>query len=450
MNRLSTTYVCVIALLALTFSAFFLPPSTLAVLEKADWNALGGLFVLALLAQLAAIDFVAGKQAQSTLAFIPLLAGAIVLPPAATLLTAVPVIAISEIAIRRPILKAVFNVSQITLSVGIGAHVYSWWTAGQPAGHLSYPGVFLLVSLFFAVNIVLSSIAIALFTDAPVFPTFLAVIGPKGSNLLYDILSSPFVIVTVAVYLVYGMGGMFLLILPLLMLRQSYASRQKLEHSNRDLMHALVKAIETRDPYTSGHSKRVEALSRLIAADLGLPGRKIERVRTAALLHDIGKIDTELATVLLKPSALTAEERELIESHAARGANMLRDLGSMDRQIVAAVRHHHERFDGRGYPDGIAGEEIPLAARIIMLSDSVDAMLSDRPYRKALTMARVESELLAHRGTQFDPTLVDVVLQHGTIRKAAQAVAEWQGSLEPESKRTKEAVAPVRALLPAS
>jgi putative nucleotidyltransferase with HDIG domain len=173
-------------------------------------------------------------------------------------------------------------------------------------------------------------------------------------------------------------------------------------------------------------------------------------VRTAALLHDIGKIDTELATVLLKPSALTAEERELIESHAARGANMLRDLGSMDRQIVAAVRHHHERFDGRGYPDGIAGEEIPLAARIIMLSDSVDAMLSDRPYRKALTMARVESELLAHRGTQFDPTLVDVVLQHGTIRKAAQAVAEWQGSLEPESKRTKEAVAPVRALLPAS
>jgi putative nucleotidyltransferase with HDIG domain len=428
MDRKSISYVLMVVAAAIAFSVTFLPLDDLSGLAPVEWRALVGFAVLALLAQLAAMDFAAGRQAQSTLAFIPLLAGAIILPPSATLLTAAPVIALSEVAIRRTPLKAMFNVAQITLSVGIGAVGYSWITSGPDSNVLSMPGVLLLVFLFFSINITLSSIALALFSGDRVLPTLRAVIGPKGSNLFYDILSSPFVIITVAVYLVYGVGGMFLLILPLLLLRHTYASRIKLEHANRDLLYALVKAIETRDPYTSGHSRRVAALASLIAEDMGLSARKVERVRTAALVHDIGKIDPELSIVLLKPHALTREERHLIESHASRGANMLRDLGSMEPEIVLAVRHHHERVDGRGYPDGLSGDEIPIIARIIMMSDSIDAMLSDRPYRKALSFAEVKSELRAHRGTQFDPKLVDVVLQRDTLLKAAALVNEWRQS----------------------
>jgi putative nucleotidyltransferase with HDIG domain len=428
MERRSTIFVSTVVFAAVVFAAMFLPVSQLQELTVQEWRAVAGFALLALLAQLAAIDFMSGRQARSSLAFIPLLAGAMVLPPSATLLTAVPVIAISEAVSRRHPMKALFNVAQITLAVGIGAHAYAWWLSVQSVGHLAYVGAILLVAIFFATNIVLSSIALAMFGRAAILPTFLAVVGPRGSNLFYDMLSSPFVIIAVAVYTVYGVGGMFLLVLPMLMLRHGYAHRQKLEHANRDLLYALVKAIETRDPYTSGHSRRVATLARLIAKDYGLSSRKIERVTRAALLHDIGKIDPELSHALRKPHALTPEERRLIETHSERGAELLRDLGSMEKEVVAAVRHHHERYDGRGYPDGIAGTDIPLEARIIMLSDSIDAMLSDRPYRRALRFEEVSNELTENRGSQFDPELVAVVLENDTLRKAEASVAEWRQS----------------------
>jgi HD-GYP domain-containing protein (c-di-GMP phosphodiesterase class II) len=109
-----------------------------------------------------------------------------------------------------------------------------------------------------------------------------------------------------------------------------------------------------------------------------------------------------------------------------RGADMLRDLGSIDVAVVAAVRHHHERYDGKGYPDGLEGDVIPIEARIIMLSDSIDAMLSDRPYRRALSISHVRTELIKNRGTQFDPNLVDTVVRQNTLSRAVALVAEWR------------------------
>jgi putative nucleotidyltransferase with HDIG domain len=424
MPRISTWYVWLVVLAAVLFSAWQMPFDAVLQLSAADWRTVAAFAGLALLAQLAAIDFGA-RQARTTLAFIPLLAGAMVLPPTATLLTATPVIALSEAILRRPLLKALFNVAQITLAVGLGASVYHWW-AVRDATTISYVGAFLLVATFFATNLILSSLALAFFKGEPIVPTFMAVVGPRGANLFYDVLSSPFVIITVAVYAVYGAGGMFLLILPLLLLRHTYSSRQKLEHANHDLLFALVKAIETRDVYTSGHSRRVATLAKLIAEDMGLSTRLTQRVATAALLHDIGKIDADLSSILLKPHSLTPEERDLIQTHAVRGANLLLDLGSMDNRVVAAVRHHHERYDGRGYPDGIKGTEIPLEARIIMMSDSIDAMLSDRPYRPALKVETVRSELSANRGTQFDPEIVDIVIERETVARAVALVREWR------------------------
>jgi putative nucleotidyltransferase with HDIG domain len=163
---------------------------------------------------------------------------------------------------------------------------------------------------------------------------------------------------------------------------------------------------------------------------MGLPHRQCELVANAALLHDIGKIDPVFTDVLRKPHALTRDERELIQTHAAKGADMLRDLSSVDRDVVAAVRHHHERFDGKGYPDGLAGATIPLSARIIMLCDSIDAMLSDRPYRRALTIDQVKGELTRCSALQFDPEIVGVVLQAQTLEKAVALVAEWRNAQE--------------------
>jgi HD-GYP domain-containing protein (c-di-GMP phosphodiesterase class II) len=150
------------------------------------------------------------------------------------------------------------------------------------------------------------------------------------------------------------------------------------------------------------------------------------KTRKAALLHDIGKIDPIYSDVLAKPFDLSPSERELIQTHAAKGADLLLDLNSVDSEIVATVRHHHERYDGKGYPDGLAGESIPLAARIIMMSDSIDAMLSDRPYRKALSLDRVKNELVRCSGSQFDPKIVRSVLDAGTLDKAVALVEEWR------------------------
>lgn len=210
------------------------------------------------------------------------------------------------------------------------------------------------------------------------------------------------------------------MVLPLQLLRHSYLSKLQLEKVNKDLLRVLIKAIETRDPYTSGHSLRVSTLARAIAEDMGLSRRKVDDIETAALLHDIGKIDALYSELICKPHDLTPDEREIIRTHATKGADLLRSLSAFNDDIIRAVRHHHERFDGNGYPAGLAGEAIPLPARIIMLCDSVDAMLSDRPYRPARTIEFTEEEIRRCAGSQFDPAIVAVVLRRGTLFRAAR------------------------------
>lgn len=427
MDWKSRVYVLTVVAAALAFTALALDPQGLLLLTDMDVYGLLVLGGIALLAQAFAIDFATGRQATSSLAFIPLLGAAIVLPPAAGALTAGLVIAVSEFAFfRRTFLKAAFNISQIVMAVGLSAVVYSWMLGEAARTQLNVGGAVLVVAIFFTTNLLLTSVGLAFYRSEPIVPTLRLVVGPRGANLFYDLMMSPSVIMTAALHNAVPPWGSVALIFPLLLFRKSYADRQKLEHSLRDLLNALVKAIETRDPYTSGHSIRVATLSRLIAEDLGLTPRRVNRVRTAALVHDIGKIDPVFATVLMKPYDLTPDERELIQTHASKGADLLRDMGSMDREVIAAVRHHHERYDGKGYPDGLAGEDIPLDARIIMMSDSIDAMLSDRPYRAALTVGQVRAELARCKGTQFDPRLVETVLRANTLERAVQLVAEWK------------------------
>jgi CRISPR-associated endonuclease Cas3-HD len=198
----------------------------------------------------------------------------------------------------------------------------------------------------------------------------------------------------------------------------------RLVAANNDLLTVLAKTIETRDPYTSGHSSRVAALATVLAQAAGLSLRQIDIVETAARLHDVGKIDPAFASVIGKPFALTAEEHELIKRHSTVGADLLSSLATVKQEVILAVRHHHERYDGLGYPAGLSGQDIPIAARIIMMADSIDAMLSDRPYRNALSVEEVREELLRCSGSQFDPGLVSRVISNDTLERAAKLATE--------------------------
>jgi putative nucleotidyltransferase with HDIG domain len=200
-----------------------------------------------------------------------------------------------------------------------------------------------------------------------------------------------------------------------------------LQQANRDLLKALVKAIETRDPYTSGHSLRVSHLARRIAEQMHLAPAAVDEVETAALLHDVGKIDAVYTGILAKPDALSPDERQVIQSHVTKGEELLRNLASVPEAVILAVRHHHEREDGGGYPDGLAGRQIPIGSQIIGVCDAVDAMLSDRPYRKALGVPTVLEQLREHSGTQFNPQLVAALLESDLLREYAAIVRASHG-----------------------
>jgi putative nucleotidyltransferase with HDIG domain len=166
---------------------------------------------------------------------------------------------------------------------------------------------------------------------------------------------------------------------------------------------SLAAAIETKDIYTRGHSERVTQYSLIIARKLGMDSSEIEKLRLAALLHDIGKIGID-ESILRKPAKLSPSEFEEIKKHPIYAANILETIPQL-HEIIPVIKHHHERFDGNGYPDGLKGEKIPYSARIIAIADTFDAMSSDRPYRKALPVQVCLQEILNCSGTQFDPNI---------------------------------------------
>jgi HD-GYP domain-containing protein (c-di-GMP phosphodiesterase class II) len=171
----------------------------------------------------------------------------------------------------------------------------------------------------------------------------------------------------------------------------------------------LAETIDLRDPYTAGHSRRVAAYSRLLALDLGSRAKVAGQIEHAALLHDIGKVGVPDA-VLFKNGPLDDEERLLIRAHPVIGAGLLADMPTMC-DIYPCILHHHERWDGRGYPDGLSGENIPIGARVIAVADSFDAMTTDRPYRRGLGAEAAIGELVRGEGTQFDQRCVKAFVQ---------------------------------------
>jgi putative nucleotidyltransferase with HDIG domain len=169
-----------------------------------------------------------------------------------------------------------------------------------------------------------------------------------------------------------------------------------------DTITVLAQSVELRDEYTGGHTFRVTTYSTLLAEHLGLPPEEIDLIRIGTPLHDIGKIGIDDA-ILRKPDRLTNEEFEIMKTHTTKGAEILATIPDL-HNILPIVRSHHERWDGRGYPDGLAGEAISHLARIVALADAFDAMTSDRPYRKGMSPVIAFTEIEKQLGKQFDPT----------------------------------------------
>ncbi len=362
----------------------------------------------------------------------------------------------SQLKQGTPWLKLVFNVTQRALCVAAGMLLYSAVGGGLPPAYLVEGArlgslaaqrdlalFFLPAISYFAINTVLLNAVVAFSSGKPFREAWnLNAKGVFG----YDIAASTLAIVLAFVYSAseraFGLGvlGFVAVLAPILVTRHVYGLYRRLQSSGRELLDLMVKAIEARDPYTSGHSVRVASLAKAIAQEAKMSAEDVELVFTAAILHDVGKIHEEFAPLLRKDSKLTPEETALLQTHSVKSADLVGIISGFRGVVQDAVRSHHERWDGGGYPDGLAAEEIPLGARIIMISDTTDAMTTDRPYRKKLPIDAVISELQKYRGTQFDPTLVDIAVSSMAVRRvmadlqSSQPVAEMR-AIEGGSKK---------------
>ncbi len=190
--------------------------------------------------------------------------------------------------------------------------------------------------------------------------------------------------------------------------RENVELRENIEQNYLDTLAILISVIEAKDCYTRGHSEMVSKYAFAVALKMGLPAEETEDIRTAGLLHDIGKIAID-REILVKPGTLTADEKKSIETHCDYGVKILRP-GAFLRRILPIVHQHHERFDGKGYPQGLKGDEINPGARILAVADSFDAMTSTRAYRSAMPLEKALTEIERGSGTQFDPDVVEAFL----------------------------------------
>ena len=313
-----------------------------------------------------------------------------------------------EIICRRAAIKVVFNTSQGVFAAALSIITYRTLggvTLLEPSGFAFVPYIAATL-LFFASNSLTISGIVALQENKSVWTLWLKRLR---FTFVYDVLSIPFVFVFAYVYVHFGVLGAALFMIPLLGARQLYKTNWQLEKTNQELLELMVAAIEARDPYTSGHSRRVADNARTISRALGLRQREVDRIVVAALLHDVGKIHEVFGAILSKPGRLTAEESAIMRTHPIKSEELARNVSSL-KDILPLIRHHHENWDGSGYPDGLFGPAIPLGSRIIMFADTVDAMTTDRPYRAALDERAVRKELERHRGKQFDPKIYDALV----------------------------------------
>ena len=315
---------------------------------------------------------------------------------------------------RYHLLADVFNRLQNAVAIAVGAYLYyalSHYAAFR-LGSLDFTQGIALIAAgvsIFAVNAALVLFMIALVTKAPFRKIWRENFSPI--SLSYALLT-PVALLFARLYtadppLVGGWGGwaLILFLIPLYYARYHWDELVKMKAAMAATIETLVQALDARDSYTRLHSERVAAISRSLAEGLKLDPSDVDKIVHGARVHDIGKIAIP-DRILLKPGKLTKEEYDVIKTHPEKGVELLAHARGLDKEILNVVRHHHERWDGRGYPDGLAGQDIPEWARIVALADAYEAMTAGRPYRPPKKPEEALKEVEDNSGTQFDPKLV--------------------------------------------
>src|SRR6202044_2684605 len=229
--------------------------------------------------------------------------------------------------------------------------------------------------------------------------------GVNARLLSSDLGYGAFGLLIAARWTVVGPFAPLLVLIPLFVARWAVAQFAEQQRAYEATVGALCQAVETKDFYTRGHSDRLSRGSVMIAREIGMRGERVEAIRYAGMLHDVGKLGVP-TKVLQKTGKLTEEEYAAIQLHPMRGLDIVREIGFLD-EALAGIMHHHERIDGRGYPMGLAGDEIPEFARVLAVADAFDSMTSNRSYRGARPVEEAVAELRKWSGTQFDPAFVD-------------------------------------------
>ena len=426
-------FVCLAAAATLTISWVYRQPFP-------GVFALGSFLIVALLVQHLYTQL--RVQASGSIAFVVHLTAGILFGGFWAATITIVATLVTQILRQLPPIRVIFNVGQRVLALTGAFLVYQGLGGNIPPEYLRVGGevssialqldiflFFVLSVVYFTTNSILVSFAIALSTERRFKDVW--TLNTRGV-LGYDLGASAIAILVGWFYvhaqdwipLGLGPASLVAIVLPVVVLRHIYGMYYRLQQNGRELLAVMVKAMEARDPYTSGHSVRVSTLAKMIAVEMRLPTNQVEEIGTAGLLHDVGKIYEEFAPLLRKADKLTDEEFALMQTHSAKGAELVGVISSFRGPIQGMVLSHHERWDGKGYPNGTEGGAIPLGSRIIMVCDTIDAMMTDRPYRKALGFDAVLAELQRCRESQFDPRLVDMVESSLAVRRT---VAEQIG-----------------------
>jgi putative nucleotidyltransferase with HDIG domain len=319
--------------------------------------------------------------------------------PATVFIEAVATL-LSEVFIqRRSAVRIAFNVPLLVVTVGVAGLVYE--SFGPAWTSLDSPRFLIPLLVCGLVYYVINTFSIS------------AIIGLNdGKNLFriwkqnymwnfFHILAFlPVAAIIALVYLKSGMWTIGLFVIPLFLARYTFQLYIEMKEAHINTVSALTSALDANDPYTHGHSYRVSRYALRIGRTMGLPAKDLEILEYSALLHDIGKIAIK-KDVLHKVGKLSDEERRSLSTHPAIGADIVENLKFL-KEAAVLVRYHHEQPDGRGYPEGLKGDEIPMGSRILLCADAFDAMTSDRPYRKGLPVDKVLEQFDKYKGIQFD------------------------------------------------
>ncbi|WP_425829766.1 HD-GYP domain-containing protein [Streptomyces fractus] len=343
-----------------------------------------------------------------------LLAGAFLLPPAAAALVALPGALLASVERRPAWLRKVWRAAQLALASWAAAQVFGALGGPDAVSALSGPrfpyalvpgGAAVLA--FCAALTVLDGGVLAAAERVPVRSAwrglFLRMLAPVAAHGLAGLVMATMWTSS------YGPLAALLVLLPMYISCWVFAQYQREWSAHQATIRALVQAVDIKDGYTRGHSERVGQASMMIARELGMAGERVEALRFAGILHDVGKLGVP-TRLLRKDGPLTPEEREVIQLHPEYGHEMVRGIAFLG-EARAAILHHHERLDGSGYPYGLAGAQIPEFARVVAVADAFDAMTSTRTYSRARPVPVALAELERCAGSQFDPVMVEALVR---------------------------------------